>query len=88
MDKQNFPCWSEENPHQLHEQPLQSDWVRVWCAVSSHDVIGLYFFENDNGHITTVISGCYANMVTTFLTDELATRFPRLMRPVDFNKTA
>jgi hypothetical protein len=78
MNKQNFRYWSEENSRQLHEQPLHSDWVTVWCAVSSHNIISPYFFENDNGRITTVISDCCTNMVTTFLTDKLATRFPHV----------
>jgi hypothetical protein len=49
----------------------------VWCAISSHGIIGPYFFE-DNGRATTVTSGRYANMIATSLTDELATRFPQV----------
>jgi hypothetical protein len=40
--------------------------------------ISPYFLEHDNGRIITVISGCYANILTTFLTDELATGFPEV----------
>jgi hypothetical protein len=59
MNNQSFHYWSEENPHQFHEQPLHGDHVKVWCAVSSHNIISPYFLEHDNGSMTTVISGCY-----------------------------
>jgi transposase len=78
VNKQNFHYWSEENPRQLHQQPLHSDRVTVWRAISSHDIIGQYFFEDDNGRVTTVTSGRYANMIANFLTDELATGFPQV----------
>jgi hypothetical protein len=85
VNKQNFRYWSEENPHQLHEQPLHSDRVTVWCAISSHDIIGPYFLEHDNGSITTVISGSYANIVPTFVTD-LATGFPEVNKTCWFQQ--
>jgi hypothetical protein len=43
-------------------------------ALSAH-----VFFEDDNGRVTTVTSGRYANMIiAAFLTDELGTRFPQV----------
>lgn len=44
VNKQNFRYWAESNPHQLHEKPLHSPKVTVWCAVSILGVLGPYFF--------------------------------------------
>lgn len=32
VNKQNFRCWASENPQDLHEHPLHSDRVTVWCT--------------------------------------------------------
>jgi hypothetical protein len=50
VNKHNFRYWAAANPQQLHERPLHSDKVTIWCAISSNGVIGPYFFENDDGH--------------------------------------
>ena len=39
--------WAESNPKEVHERPLHSSKVTVWCAVSSYGVIRPYFFENE-----------------------------------------
>lgn len=49
-----------DNPNEVHERPsqhnnLHSSKVMIWCAVSSHMVIGPYFFEHEK-LITTVTS--------------------------------
>ena len=33
VNKQNFRYWARANPHELHERPLHSERVTVWCAV-------------------------------------------------------
>jgi hypothetical protein len=40
VNKQNFHYWSEENPCQLHKQPLHSDQVTMRGEISSHCIIG------------------------------------------------
>jgi len=35
VNKQNFRYWSQANPRALHEKPLHSQKVTVWCAISS-----------------------------------------------------
>jgi hypothetical protein len=40
VNKHNFRYWAA-NPRQLHEWPLHSAKVTVWCAISSNGVIGL-----------------------------------------------
>ncbi|PNF24978.1 hypothetical protein B7P43_G08803 [Cryptotermes secundus] len=60
--KQNMRYWSGNNPRELHERPLHSDKVTVWCALSRVGVIGPYFFEEDN-HGITVNSQRYVDMI-------------------------
>ncbi|KAF2347113.1 hypothetical protein FHG87_022131 [Trinorchestia longiramus] len=47
VNKQNCRYCAEDNPRELHQRPLQSPKVTVWCAVSKFGVIGPYFFEED-----------------------------------------
>ncbi|GBL77013.1 hypothetical protein AVEN_12667-1 [Araneus ventricosus] len=44
VNKQNFRYWAPNNPIQIHERPLHSERVAVWCAVADFGIIGLYFF--------------------------------------------
>ena len=44
VNKQNFRYWAPQNPHEVHERPLHSPKVTVWCAVGKSGVIGPYFF--------------------------------------------
>lgn len=77
VNKQNFRYWANENPRRLHQKPLHSAKVTVWCAISSYGIIGPYFFEDDNHNTLTVNSERYVSMIETFLTQEL-TRFPQV----------
>lgn len=63
VNRQNCRYWSTENPHQLHERPLHSPKVTVWCAVSSSRLIGPYFFEGEDGETVTVTAARYVNML-------------------------
>jgi hypothetical protein len=45
VNKHNFRYWATANPQQLHERPLHSAKVTVWCAISSNGIIDPYFFE-------------------------------------------
>ncbi|PNF36602.1 hypothetical protein B7P43_G13844, partial [Cryptotermes secundus] len=65
VSKQNMCYWNGNNPRELHERPLQSGKVTVWCALSRVGVIGLYFFEEDN-HAVTVNSQRYVDMIKHF----------------------
>ena len=46
VNKQNCRYWAPNNPHELHQRPLHSAKMTLWCAVSSHGIIDLYFLEN------------------------------------------
>lgn len=64
-NKQNMRYWCERNPRELHEKPLHSDRVTVWCAVSRVGIIGPYFFQKNN-HAVTVTSDRYVTMLREF----------------------
>ena len=70
VNKQNFRYWSAENPQELHQRPLHSPRVTVWCAVAEFGVWGPYFFE-ENGLTVTVTSNRYCHMIETFLRPKL-----------------
>jgi hypothetical protein len=54
VNKQNCRAWAPNNPHELHQSPLQSAKVTVCCEVYSHGVIGPHFFENEEGPTVTM----------------------------------
>lgn len=70
VNKQNFRYWAAENPQELHQRPLHSPRVTVWCAISKFFVWGPYFFEED-GLTVTVNSDRYCHMIETFLRPKL-----------------
>ena len=43
VNKQNCCIWCEKNPLIIHEKPMHSKRVTVWCALWSCGVIGSYF---------------------------------------------
>ena len=73
VNKQNCHYWSPDNPHNIHQWPLHSDRVTVWCAVAPFGIIGPYFFE-ENGVTVTVNSAHYIEVITNFLQPELCWR--------------
>ena len=66
VNKQNFCYWSESNPRELHERPLHSEWVTVWCAVANFGVWGPYFFEEEE-KTASVTSALYVKMLQNFI---------------------
>jgi len=46
VNKQNCRFWAAENPRELHQRPLHSSKVTVWCGVSKVGIVGPYFFED------------------------------------------
>jgi hypothetical protein len=67
VNKQNLRYWSSVNPKELHEMPLHSPKVTVWCGVGAFRIVGPYFFENDNEQTVTVNSECYVTILENFL---------------------
>jgi hypothetical protein len=71
VNKQNFHYWSATNPIKLHERPLHSSKVIVWCAISSFGIIGPYFFEDERERAVSVTGLHYIHMLENFLSPEL-----------------
>jgi hypothetical protein len=44
VNKQNYTYWAQENPQQLHQKPLHSSKVTVWCGIAKFGIVGPYFF--------------------------------------------
>ena len=65
INKQNSRVWSSENPRSYREQPLHSEKVVVWAALSHRGVTGPFFF---NGNVT---GETYMAMLKNFLWPQL-----------------
>jgi hypothetical protein len=62
VNSQNTPLWASENPHELHEEPLHSKKVGVFCALSQRHIIRPIFFFD-----TTVTSAVYIEIFQDFV---------------------
>ncbi|GFW89659.1 uncharacterized protein TNCV_1025431 [Trichonephila clavipes] len=71
VNKENCRIWSEANPQVYVETPLHPEKLTVWCALWAGEIIGPYFFKNDEGHNVTVNGGRYRAMITNFFIPEL-----------------
>jgi len=45
VNSQNSRIWASENPNAIHEEPLHSEKIGVWCGMSQRRIIGPIFFE-------------------------------------------
>ncbi|XP_011049237.1 PREDICTED: uncharacterized protein LOC105142985 [Acromyrmex echinatior] len=52
VNKHNMRYWADTNPRELHQRPLHSLKVTVWCAISSARIIGPWFFEENEIAVT------------------------------------
>ena len=51
----------------MHQAPLHSEKVTVWCGVSAFGILGPNFFQDANGQSATVTSDRYVVMLREFL---------------------
>ena len=71
VNKQNCRFWASENPKEVHERPLHTAKVTVWCGITSSRIIGPYFFEDDNGDAISVNGHRYRQMIQEYLLPEI-----------------
>jgi hypothetical protein len=57
--------------NELHQRPLHSSKVTLWCTVSSTSTVGPYFFEDDVEHAEIVNTEGYEVMLENFLVNAL-----------------
>jgi hypothetical protein len=70
VNKQNVRYWIETHPQRVHESPLHSARVTVWCAIAEFGIVGSYFFE-EGGITVTVTSDRYIEMLENFLRPQM-----------------
>lgn len=66
VNRQNFRIWGTENPRVVIRNTLHPQKLTVWCGMTSTQIFGPYFFEED-GRRVTVNSERYSNMLEDFL---------------------
>ena len=71
VNKQNCRFWSKENPRIIHELPLHPEKVTMWSAICLTEIIGPYFFEDENDITIAVTGERYRRMIHNFLIPEL-----------------
>lgn len=78
VNSRNCVIWANENPHAFVQTPLHDQKVTVWCGVTSHCMLGPYFFDeigNDGeAHTVTVNGNRYLQMLQEFVVPQLQQR--------------
>lgn len=63
VNKQNCRYWGNEKPDFYIEKPLHGERVTVWAALSADGIVGPFFFEDEDGDVTTVNKHRYLNIL-------------------------
>jgi len=61
VNSQNSRIWASENPNAIHEEPLHSEKIGVWCGMSRRRITGPIFFEE------TIKIATYMEIFNTFI---------------------
>ena len=67
VNKQNSLLWGTENPHAHIGKPTHPKRVTVWYWYCSRDIIGPFFFENEQRMGVTVNGDHYRAMLNEYL---------------------
>jgi transposase len=67
VNRHNCRIWGSESPHAVREYERDSPKLNVWCALSRHEVIGPFFFQEK-----TVNSTNYLDMLELFAVPQMA----------------
>jgi hypothetical protein len=69
INSQNTRVWAEENPYEIHTEPLHSEKIGVWCALFRRRNIGPKFFHQI---VTTeVFLNLFSEFVNQLIDNEL-----------------
>jgi hypothetical protein len=60
INSQNCRIWASENPNAIHEEPLHSKKIGVWCGISRQRIIGPIFD-------TTITTAAYLDIFHCFV---------------------
>lgn len=72
VNSHNARHWGSERPTDVQQRPPQSSpKLNVWCAISSHGIIGPYFFRDAAGATVTVNGDRYLEMLENYFIPEL-----------------
>jgi hypothetical protein len=77
VNTQNCRIWASEPPNVIHEIPLHSPNLTVWCGFTARFILGPYFFEElrPSGPVTcSVTAKRYLHMLETFVVPQLQQR--------------
>lgn len=66
VNSKNTVCWGTCKPPFVNERPLHDKKCTVWMALSSHGIIGPFFFEDEEGNTVTVTSERYVKVMAKF----------------------
>ena len=67
VNNQNCRIWGTESPHACIEKPTHPKRVTVWYGFWSKDIIGPFFFKNEQGEACTDNSDRYRDLLNEFL---------------------
>ena len=73
VKKQNFRYWASENLHELHQRPLRSQKVTVWCGLGKCGIFGPFFF-GEGEETAMITSDRYIRMFENCFLPELRRR--------------
>ena len=73
VNRQNLQYWASENPREIHQRPLRSPKVTVWCGLGKCGIFGPFFFE-EGKETATVTSDRYIRMFENCFLPELRRR--------------